>query len=294
MLKMANRLITVGILVFLVFKLNQIGWMNVWEALPRTPVFYALFVIIYLTLPLSEAFIYRLVWPVGFWEGFLTFLRKRAYNEEVMGYSGEVYLYLWAKKQLALPAGAAFRAVRDNNIVSSVSSSTVAFTLLGALAYTGQIKPLALVDDLTLVYIVTAVVVIAALIAVGLRFRRHIFSMPAKTTATVLGIHLTRLLVANGLLVVQWAVVEPNIALNVWFTYLATLIVLNRIPFLPSKDLFFVGLGIQMSGLLDVVGASVAAIFLASSILTRLSNLTILILTQRFSEDLESQEAATT
>lgn len=291
-LKGLNRLITLGILAFLIYKLTQIGWGKVWHALPRTPLFYLLFAVIYLTLPFCETIIYRMVWPVGFRESLLAFLRKRVYNEEVIGYSGEVYLFLWARDRLGTTAAEAFRVVRDVNIISTVASTSVAFGLVGVLVYTGALQLDALVGDVSGVYVLTGVVVAGALALAGWQFRRHIFTMPLRTAASVMGVHLMRLLAANALLVVQWAVVVPSISLEVWFTYLAVLIVLNRVPFLPSKDLFFVGLGVGLSSTLHVAEASVAGVFLASSVLTRLTNLVLLVLTQRFGADVDLERAA--
>lgn len=291
--KRLNRLVTLGVLVFLVYKLTEIGWANVLASLPRNPLFYVLFVLIYLALPLSETVIYRLFWPIGFWEGFLTFLRKRVYNDEVLGYSGEVYLLFWAKKRLNTSTGEAFKPLRDNNIISAMVSTSVAFGLVALLIYTGQLELGALFENLGTVYIVTGLIVASVLAVVVWQFRHHLFSMSFGTACTVTGIHLVRFFAANALMVVQWAIVVPDTPLSVWLTYLAVLIILNRIPFLPSKDLFFMTLGISLSGALDVAEASIAGLLLATSVLTRLTNLTILMVTQRFSEDSTLEEATT-
>lgn len=278
--RLVARLVTLGIVAWLGWTLTEIGWVAVLEALPRTPWYYLLFVVIYFSLPVCETWIYRLIWPIGFREGLRAFVAKRVLNEEVLGYSGEVYLWLWARDHVGVSRMEAFRAVRDVSIVSTIASTTVAFGLLGALVFSGQVALEELVGDVDAVLVATGVVIAVAVAAAAARFRRHLFATPPRTAGAIFGIHMLRLLGANGLILVQWAIVVPEVGWGVWFTYLAALIVLNRVPFLPSKDLFFLSLGVGMSGALGVAEASVAGLFLAASVLTRVSNLALLAATQ--------------
>jgi hypothetical protein len=119
-----------------------------------------------------------------------------------------------------------------------------------------------------------------ALTTVAYRFRHHFFSLQKSTARKILGIHFGRLLVANLLLAVQWSVGAPGISISVWLTYLCIFIVMNRIPFLPSKDLFFLGASVELSGSLGVATTAVAGMLVASSVLVRSTNLIVFLLSQ--------------
>ena len=56
------------------------------------------------------------------------------------------------------------------------------------------------------------------------------------------------------------------------------LVVLNRLPLLPSKDLLFLGAGVELARTLDVATAGVAGMLLVQSACTKLMNLAMLAL----------------
>ena len=77
--KWLHRLFLLGVWVWLIWQLTNIGWLKVWKSLPTHPLFYILFLLIYFSLPLVEIFIYKLtfylldVWSeIMFWFLFFT------------------------------------------------------------------------------------------------------------------------------------------------------------------------------------------------------------------------------
>ncbi len=48
----------IGLLTYLIYQLNLIGWSIIWESRPRNLSFYILFIVSYLTLPFSDFLIY--------------------------------------------------------------------------------------------------------------------------------------------------------------------------------------------------------------------------------------------
>jgi hypothetical protein len=275
-------LIIVGIIIYQLF---EIGWAEVLRNLPVHPLFYILFFILYLTLPIGEVFIYRQVWPIKKRKLFNAFLTKRVYNEEVIGYSGEFYLFMWARKYLDKRDWEILKNVRDNNIISALSSNLVAFTLVGTLVFTGVINIEEIVGNIDLLYVVTAIVIAAALVALIIQFRKYIFELPVRKAIIVFIIYLTRFLLHHGLLIIQWAVVIPDTPLSVWFLFVAIIIMVNRIPFLPSRDLIFMWAGIELSRMLDMATAAVAGMLLVSSALKKSTNLILFLLFSYFSTD---------
>jgi len=287
-LRWGSRLLTVAIFVFLFYRLSQLGWRDLWGALPTNPLFYALFVVIYLTLPVSELLVYRQIWRLPFRSGFRALLKKRVFNEEIAGYSGEFYLFWWLRQKFGVTRGDAFRAVRDNNILSSFASTTVAFTLLGVLSATGLLQLQDLFDNLNTAYVTIGVIAVLVVGIVGYRFRHYLFSLPRTTAYRILGIHYGRLLIANALLVVQWMVGVPGIALAVWLTYLCMRIVLNRIPFLPSRDLFFLGASVELSELIGTATTQIAGMLLVTSVLGRIANAALFVMVHYFDSEAKS------
>ncbi|MCH8558480.1 MAG: hypothetical protein LAT84_11670 [Balneolia bacterium] len=279
--KYGRRAVILVIVGLIVYQLFDIGWTEVLGSLPDVPLFYVLFVVLFLTLPIAEVFIYRQVWPLKRRHLFRAFLTKKVYNDEVMGYSGEVFLFVWGRKRLNKPEMEVLKNVRDNNILSAITSTSVAFTLVGALVFTGVLNLEDIIGRVDIVYYITAAVIVAVFIALLVQFRQYVFSLPLKSALKVGGIYMSRFLIHNTLLVIQWAIVIPETPLSIWFIFLAIVIVVNRLPFIPSRDLVFLWAGIELSRMLTMATASVAAMLLVSSALKKVTNLVLFLVLSR-------------
>jgi len=263
----------VFIVAIILYQLYDIGWREVVRSLPTHPLFYIIFGLLYVSLPFAEVFIYGQVWKAKKWDLFKGFITKKVLNDEVMGYSGEFYLFAWGRKYLDTEDKEILKNVRDNNILSAVTSNLVAFSLVGILVFAGIIELDDLIADVNTFYVILGVVITIVFIILFVQFRKYLFSLSLKKSAIVFVIYITRFVIHHGLLVVQWAVVIPNTPISVWFTFLAIVIVVNRIPFIPSKDLVFMWAGIELSKMLNMATASVAGMLLVSSALQKVVNL---------------------
>ncbi len=274
-----RRLLTAVIATGIVWQLSSVGWASILAALPTHPLFYVLLVFVYFSLPLSEILIYGPLWGTRPLDTFLACARKRVYNEDLLGYSGEVYLYVWAA-QRGIDRGHAFRTVRDNNIVSSASSMSVALALVAAMVGIGQFDLSAWIGGGKGVYWVAGAVGLGIVIALGVVFRRHVFALSPRQALGLAAVHLTRLVAANGALVWMWSLAVPDVPLRVWLTFVTVLVVMNRLPFLPSKDLLFLGASVELSKTMRVATASLAGMLLVQSVCMKALNLLVLALTQ--------------
>ncbi len=274
---MLKKYLRRGVILFIVgiilYQLFEIGWREVLTSLPTHPLFYIIFAILYVSLPIAEVFIYGQIWKVGKWESFKGFLTKRVYNDEVMGYSGEFYLFVWGRKYLDKEDKEILKNIRDCNILSAANSNLVAFTLVGLLVFTGIINLDEMISDVNTVYVILGIVIAIVFTVLAVQFRKYLFSLPLKKTIKIFGIYMIRFLIHHGLMIVQWAVVIPNTPISIWFTFLAIVIVVNRIPFIPSRDLVFMWAGIELSKMLNMATASVAGMLLVSSVLRKVTNL---------------------
>lgn len=271
-LRIARGLFIASIVTYLVYRLSHIGWGELWTSLPQTPYFYLTVLAMYFTLPTAESIIYSKAWN-GRPRDFLpVLLRKRVLNVDVMGYSGEVYLFAYAREKVQRPAREIALIIKDNLILSSIFSVGTAILLLVGLLLSGHIALDAFMDDPTPGYVVGAVFVFALVVALVTQFRQSIFHLSGGLLATIAGIHAGRFLLGYVLQVVQWWVVLPDAPFSAWATLLVVLVITARIPFLPSRDLVFAGAGIEMSASLGVPVAAVAGMLLVRSAIDRVLN----------------------
>lgn len=275
-LRLARWLFLVGILLYLAYDLTKIGWTEIAAALPTNPLFYLFFLLLYFLLPVAEIVLYRLTWMFDGWKSLPAFVKKRIYNKEVLGYSGEVYFYAWARKNIDRPDLDLLKTIRDQNIISSVASTTVALVLVAVFLYSGQIGITDLFGRQSAYYLAgagVAAVVLVVLGILGVRVRKYVFSMSLKMSLLLFAVQSLRLVVGQALQIAQWAVAMPEVPLRVWFTYAALSIVISRIPVIPNRDLIFLGAGVSLSTAVQIPEAAVASMLVVITVLGKLLNL---------------------
>ena len=268
----ARWLFMAGIIAYLAYQFTDIGWGRVWRALPTTPWFYILLLLMYVNLPIAEVAIYGKAWNATARGLLPVLLRKRVLNNDVLGYSGEAYFSLWAQRNTNLGYREAFETIKDNTIISSVASTSVAFLLLAVFFLSGQVKLLARYFPDETSTVAAGIAVLICVIAVGVTFRRAIFSLSSSLLLWIGGAHLTRFLINTGLQVTQWAVVIPEVSVGSWITLLALHIVVNRVPFVPTRNLVFMGAGLELAGALQIPEAALGSMLLAQTLLDRVLN----------------------
>lgn len=265
--------LTIGVIGYLLYELVRLDVVEVTRALPVEVGFYALAIVIYFLLPVMQIVAYRLVWSFPLRQGASAFLIKRILNKDVLGYSGEVYLYSWARDHVPLSDGAIMKTVRDMNILSAAASTGVAVVLITIFAFKGRLNVRDLVGDAQIAGVVGAVAFTAILMLVVVRLRKYLFSMPFKPAAIVFGLHVGRQTLRHFLEIVMWHIAMPEVPLAVWFTYAAVSIIVTRIPFIPNHDLVTMGMAIGLSGALSVSEPEMYAMFGAVVVLHRLISL---------------------
>jgi len=270
--KWLRRAFMVSIIGFLVWQILQIGWQEVLKSLPTTPWFYLIFLILYFALPMSEQFIYRMSLNFGFWEGLKVFIQKKVLNLDVMGYTGEAYFYVWGKQHLKEDDKHIFNVIKDNNIISSFASTLLAIILLTIFISVSEVDFLEVIKVSQNV-VIGVVIVAIIVIFLGIYFRKYIISMNRNMALKVFGIHVFRIIFVYTLEVLQWMVVLPLVPLHIWFVFLSARIISSRLPFIPSQDLLFVSISLEMSKYMDVSGAGIAGIMIANNFLNKSMNL---------------------
>lgn len=276
-----RRLIQIAILGFLAWRIWQLGWREVLRSLPSEPLFYLIGFALFAAVPLSEVLAYRRIFPLPAWRGLSALLRKRTYNKEVLGYSGEIYFYYVAWRELGIEERTAFHAVKNNNIISSFCSTLWALAVLAAVLASGAMP--VITDRLPEVgaYLLIGSLALALVALVLIFFRRRLLGGQRHLALRLGAIHLGRLALVNLLRIAQWTVVIPMVPLRTWIGLLVVEIVVTRLPMLPGKDLLFAGAMVELAPAFGVPTTPLLAMLVAQSALDRVLNLLVFLLPGR-------------
>ncbi|MDE2644514.1 MAG: hypothetical protein OXI05_01570 [Bacteroidota bacterium] len=273
-LRIARISFTIGIVLFMVWQLREYDFRSVFQALPRNPGFYVLLVVLYFLLPTIQFLAYRVVWDFRPGPAIRAFIKKRILNRDVLGYSGEVYIFAWARDHVAMSNRSLMECIRDMNIISAVASTLTAVLLLAFFALEGQVNVRDLIGETQAAVLIGGIggTLLILLVLVFTR-RKWLFSMPWKETRIVFGLHVARVLVRQVLEITMWHLAMPEVPLETWFTYAAASIVVYRLPFIPNQDLVVAGVAVGIAGALTVSEPHIAALFVAVALVNRLINL---------------------
>jgi hypothetical protein len=270
--KAFNALFFIGVSFWLYIQIDAVGWAEVWKAMPSQPLFYVLMLVNFFILPFSEQIIYHYFWKFPFWNGLKVFTLKKIYNGQLVGYSGEVYFFAWVRKELKRPVSEAFKIIKDNNVISTLSSTLVVALILGGFVYSGALRTADILIALEQFFSITAVVITLVLTVLLVKFRRHIISLPWRTTLFLFNVHTLRFVAVQVIQVWQWMIVLPDVPFSAWMAYTAVMLVIQRIPVLPNKDMIFMSLSIGMTGALVLPESEIAALMLTITVTNRVLN----------------------
>ncbi len=233
-----SALIALGI----VLELRGINIRQIASMVPRSPAFWAIFAVFYMTGPASEWVIYRRLWDLP--AGCMTaLLRKLVCNELLLGYLGEAYFYAWARRKTRMIA-APFAAIKDVSILSAMVGNGVTLALLICTWPFIRSTPLGLENGSVVLSLSLVLLTSMAMMA----FRRRLFSLEREELSFIALVHLARIMLTTGLSALLWHMVLPNVPLT-WWMFLATLrLLISRLPFVPNKDIVFAGVAVFTLG----------------------------------------------
>ncbi len=274
----------------LLYQLSDIGWGNIWRDIPTQPLFYVIFAGMYLGLPVAETFIYRLIWGLPFREILPMMIKKRVYNKDVINYSGEANLFLWARQRLDRSGRLILRDIKDNTVISSLTSMLIALGLLSTFLFSGLLPMEELVDGLETSWVIGGGFCLTLLIALAIRFRKSVVALPGTLVRKLFGIHVGRLIFVQTLQILQWVVVMPEVPFSAWFTLLSAQIVANQIPLIPAKDLLVVAASAELAGWLELSASGITGMLLVTAVLDKVVNLLLFsyLSTRKNAEELDT------
>lgn len=272
-LKVVQYSLLAGIVVYLIFKLSQVGWLEVLGALPESPWFYFFFVLRFLAVPVSELALYEIIWSLPLVRHFFVFIRKRVYNFAVMGYSGEAFLTLWARRRLHLSHKKILVGVKDNNLLSAFASNAATVILVATLALTGGLE--AGLEAFPGAGWLFALAFLSAgtLSVLVMIFRDKLMALPKGIMPKLIGVHSGRQALIILLHAAMYASAIPGAPLMAWMTFIAMQLVLSRVPFLPNQDIVYLGAALSLSAIVGAPEAVVAGMLVAEAGLSQAFNM---------------------
>jgi len=251
-----------------IYQARDLDFAKTLGLVPASPTFWGLFVISYLIGPASDWFIFQRLWGVGA-SAFGVLVRKLLYNELLVGYLGEVYLYGWARQNLKFTT-TPFGAVKDVAVLSAVAGNV---TTLGFLAMAFPFAGLVPLHDHAAAMGWSLAFVIGTSLAVML-LRQSIFSLERKELRMVFAVHLSRIVATAILSAALWYLVLPDVPLSWWLVLATIRLLISRLPFVPNKDVMFAGIAVlALGGQVEVAALMVlmAGLILATHVLVGIS-----------------------
>ncbi|MGF1606334.1 MAG: hypothetical protein ACFB22_08340 [Rhodothalassiaceae bacterium] len=262
--------------VFVLVRLNRLGWDQVLSALPTTPWFYALFALRYMTLPLADTWIYGRLVGRSQWRHVPVFIRKKIFNFDFFSYSGEAYFTFWARREWGRSTMDVLRLVKDVNLTSAAVSNLATVLFLTVLLIEGSIYTLPLNG------IVAGAVALIALdlgLILGLvLLRRRLLSSDGGPLAQVTCMHAGRFALTFVLQLLMYAVALPSVSLSTWFLFLTLYQIVNRLPLVPNKNLTFFAAALPMAGAVQIPEAALAGVLLAFTGVQQATTLSLLLI----------------
>lgn len=246
--------LSVGLAVAIVLQLGG-ATSEVLKTVGRLPpLVWPAFLLLYLTQTLFDFAVFRRLWNLPL-AGVEALLRKNVINEVVLGYSGEAFLYVWARRAAGAVA-TPFAAIKDASIVSALLGNLL--TLVLAAVSATQMRDLDLARRLGPALWSG---LIPLMISIGvLAFGRRVFSLRLGELIHVAVICGLRLAVWITLTVLIWRMAAPQVAPGLWVVLLAIRFLVSRIPLISNKDLVFGNLMLLLLGTHSAVAVLLAAL----------------------------------
>lgn len=241
-----------AILLVIVIELRRLNFREVIGLIPETPAFWATFAAYYISPVVGDWIIYRHLWRLPR-IAFVPLMRKLVSNELLLGYSGEVYFYSWARKNARLHA-APFGAVRDVSILSAVAGNGLTFVMVVALW--PIIRKLSLSGPAFNWSLLALAVSSFAIVLLQRRF----LSLSRRELGFVLSIQTLRICVTTALGILLWQIALPGTALKLLVVLGALRLLMSRLPFLPNKEITFAAVVLVLFGKTGEVTAAVAMV----------------------------------
>ncbi len=283
-LRWVGPLVSLAIVVAALNHFRGSDFHRIAALVPRSPLFWLVFTAAYFAQPVMDFVIFRRLWGIPA-SGFPALVRKYISNEVLLGYSGELYFYTWARRRAtqeggpagAISTGAPFGAIKDVTILSALVGNAVTLVMF-LIAWPTLAKLNVGLSGKTLF---TSIAVLLGSSLVVMLLRGRVFSLPRPQLAFVGLMQLIRVLATTALAALMWSLVLPSVPFIDWLMLATLRLLISRLPLIPNKDVVFAGVAVlivgagsgiaplmaMMAGLLIIVHVAVGGLLVASDLL---------------------------
>jgi hypothetical protein len=259
MLETVRWTLPIFLLAFVGYRLTQLGWHRLWNARPTSIWFYLLIALQFFVQPVADLMIYRNLWGAGKALRLSVFLRKRFLNSALFDYSGEVFFFFWAQRNLRLPTRMLVHAIKDSNLLSGGAGLAMVWVILLGLLGAGGLQIPRIVAAHAWIYTLVGSLPLLFCAVLVLAHRKMTVLSRGQIAATF-SIHFLRSLIVLTMEVGFWILSGALPSIVACLQFVAMRLVISRLPLVPNKDLVFVGAGITAAELMRVPVAPVATV----------------------------------
>ena len=250
--------IPLALLVLVGYALTRLGWSQIYAARPASWVFYAVLLIPFFVQPIADLTLYRYLLRVGRALPLTIFLRKRYMNTLMLDYSGEVYLFFWARKNLKIRDSLLLHAVKDSSVLSAAAGLVVLWLMLLVLVVEHIVNiPTLEIGRWPLLLIGSVPLALGLALFIG---NRKLTALSRRQIVSTFTIHLTRCVATLGVEYLIWWLSGALPSAADCLKFVALRLLVTRLPLVPSKDIVFVGIGMAAAGTMAVSAPKVAAV----------------------------------
>lgn len=271
--------VLIAITLYLIHKLSLIGWADIWQSRPTSPLFYILSLAIMFLPIIADKITFdiltarRMILPLKI------FIRKLALNKAVLTYSGEAYMAQQLSQIHKVKLKKAAIVIKDQTLVRTfVANLWVIILVLAALVFgnAGILQKIALISPALLI----SVNLICILVCAGALFFYHkLTTITFTLAAKIASVFLLRSFLVSVTLMAQWSLAMPVTALSVWFIFLVVFSLTRKSP--VGGELVFVSVALTLPGL-EQNSAQVAAMLVTLLALNQTNYFIAFLLTSDF------------
>lgn len=242
-----RALLFVGVTSYLLYQLSNIGWGDIWGALPTSPLFYALSLGFVLAPVVAEIFAYQTISERPAIRHARLFLRKHVWNKAVMNFSGDAYFVQKLSQQPGMDLRRAAIVLKDMTIIRAfVANSWIVLLATAAIAL-GKFDVLQNIAIVSPTLVMAVSVFCISVVGGGLILFRKLTRLKFMTAAKVAAIYVVRSCVIGAILVTQWSLAIPGNAMAVWFVFLIVFYITKKSP--VGGELVFASVIVSLPGL---------------------------------------------
>lgn len=268
-----------SILAFLTYRLTVIGWADIWQAMPTSPLFYVLSLASFATPLIAEMSAFKAITKGKMKLPFKVFCRKHIFNKAVLSYSGEAYLTQRLSRLDKVEFRRAAILIKDLALFRTLAANLWVIILVLAAIIFGNADVLYKTALTSPGLVVTVSLICVMFCVAAVMFFKKITNISAALGARVTGIYLFRSLIVAIILTSQWSLAMPATSLSVWFIFLVIFSLTKKSPI--GGELVFASVALTLPGL-AADSSQIAAMLMSIIALNQLMYLCAFIATSDF------------